>query len=82
MTWIYFGHLNQIEHVVKEANHINTINEWLRHLAHNYVLIVVAAILFFAVKAIIGFVTYKHYDKKLKILTDKVDRLLQENKRN
>ena len=58
------------------------MNEWLRHVAHNYVLIVVAAILFFAVKAIIGFVTYRHYDKQLKILTDKVDRLLQENKRN
>lgn len=33
---------------------------------------------FFAVKAIIGFFTYKHYDKKLDALTDKVDRLLEE----
>ncbi|MBP2246907.1 hypothetical protein QF049_001589 [Paenibacillus sp. W4I10] len=34
--------------------------------------------LFFAVKAVIGFYTYKHYDKKLDALTDKVDRLLEE----
>ncbi|WFR61120.1 hypothetical protein P9222_21845 [Paenibacillus amylolyticus] len=32
----------------------------------------------FAVKAVIGFYTYKHYDKKLNALTDKLDRLLQE----
>ncbi|OMF65302.1 hypothetical protein BK141_10015 [Paenibacillus sp. FSL R5-0765] len=57
---------------------MNAVNEWLRQLAHNYILIVIAAVLFFAVKAVIGFYTYKHYDKKLDALTDKVDRLLEE----
>ncbi|WP_310140491.1 hypothetical protein [Paenibacillus amylolyticus] len=66
----------------REANPINAINDWLKQLAHNYVLIVIAAVLFFVVKAIIGYYTYKHYDKKLKLITDKVDRLLEEIKRN
>ncbi|APO45993.1 hypothetical protein BS614_19470 [Paenibacillus xylanexedens] len=57
---------------------MNAINDWLRQIAHNYILIVIAAVLFFAVKAVIGFYTYKHYDKKLDALTDKVDRLLEE----
>ncbi|TDL69147.1 hypothetical protein E2R58_08140 [Paenibacillus amylolyticus] len=57
---------------------MNAVNDWLRQLAHNYILIVIAAVLFFAVKAVIGFYTYKHYDKKLDALTDKVDRLLEE----
>ncbi|MEY8745657.1 hypothetical protein AB9M62_41150 [Bacillales bacterium AN1005] len=66
----------------REANPISAINDWLKQLAHNYVLIVIAAVLFFVVKAIIGYYTYKHYDKKLKLLTDNVDRLLEEFKRN
>ncbi|MBD8837140.1 hypothetical protein CQ043_09550 [Paenibacillus sp. MYb63] len=57
---------------------MNAVNDWLRQVAHNYLLIVIAAVLFFAVKAVIGFYTYKHYDKKLDALTDKVDRLLEE----
>ncbi|KAA2284146.1 hypothetical protein FY526_30365 [Clostridioides difficile] len=57
---------------------MNAINDWLRQIAHNYILIVIAAVLFFAIKAVIGFYTYKHYDKKLDALTDKVDRLLEE----
>ncbi len=62
---------------------MNGLNEWLKQIAHNYVLIVIAAILFFAVKAVIGFITYKHYDKKLTILNQKLNTLLEDkNKRN
>jgi hypothetical protein len=62
---------------------LNGINEWLKQIAHNYVLIVIAAILFFAVKAVIGFITYKHYDKQLTILNQKLNTLLEDkNKRN
>ncbi|MET3941539.1 capsular polysaccharide biosynthesis protein [Paenibacillus sp. PvP094] len=62
---------------------MNGINEWLKQIAHNYVLIVIAAILFFAVKAVIGFITYKHYDKQLTILNQKLNTLLEDkNKRN
>lgn len=54
------------------------INEWLKQNAHNYALIAFAAILFFLIKAIIGFFTYKHYDKQLKALIHKVDSLLED----
>lgn len=57
---------------------MNGINEWLRQIAHNYVLIVIAAILFFAVKALIGFVTYKHYDNQLKTVNQKLNTLLED----
>ncbi|WP_339308389.1 hypothetical protein [Paenibacillus sp. FSL R5-0519] len=56
---------------------MNAVNDWLRHIAHNYILIVIAAILFFTVKAIIGYYTYKHYDKKLNALSDRMDRLME-----
>lgn len=62
---------------------MNGLNEWLKQIAHNYVLIIIAAILFFAVKAVIGFITYKHYDKQLTILNQKLNTLLEDkNKRN
>ncbi len=62
---------------------MNGLNEWLKQIAHNYVLIVIAAILFFAVKAVIGFITYRHYDKQLTILNQKLNTLLEDkNKRN
>lgn len=57
---------------------MNGLNEWLSQIAHNYVLIVIAAILFFAVKALIGFVTYKHYDKQLKTVNQKLNTLLED----
>jgi len=42
--------------------------------------VVIAAVLFFAVKAVIGWYTYRHYDEKLKALTDKVNLLLEQKK--
>ncbi|MBY0218081.1 hypothetical protein H7K30_16035 [Paenibacillus illinoisensis] len=54
------------------------INEWLKQIAHNYALIVIAAILFFAVKALIGFITYRHYDKQLKMVNQKLNTLLED----
>ncbi|CAI6047085.1 hypothetical protein PAECIP112173_01240 [Paenibacillus sp. JJ-100] len=56
------------------------INDWLKHIAHNYILVIIAAVLFFAVKAVIGWYTYRHYDRKLDALTDKVNRLLEQKK--
>ncbi|MCW3790197.1 hypothetical protein OM416_01330 [Paenibacillus sp. LS1] len=57
---------------------MNEINTWLKQFAHNYLLIVIAAVLFFVCKALIGFYTYRHYDKKLMVLIQKVDILLEE----
>ncbi|WP_434751104.1 hypothetical protein [Paenibacillus amylolyticus] len=58
------------------------VNDWLRQIAHNYILVVFAAVLFLAVKAVIGWYTYKHYDKKLEELNNKVNRLLEQSKTN
>lgn len=52
------------------------VNNWLGHLAHNYVLIVVGAIIFFAFKSILGIMTYHHYNKELEHLHKKIDLLL------
>lgn len=56
------------------------INDWLKHIAHDYILVIIAAVLFFAVKAVIGWYTYRHYNQKLDALTDKVNRLLEQKK--
>lgn len=55
------------------------INDLLKHIAHDYVLVIIAAVLFFAVKAVIGWYTYKHYDQKLDALTEKLNRLLDQH---
>lgn len=57
---------------------LHAINSWLRQLAHNYVLIVIAAVVFFLCKAVLGYFTYRHYDKKLEALNRKLDRLTDE----
>ncbi|WP_339830346.1 hypothetical protein [Paenibacillus sp. FSL R7-0272] len=56
------------------------INDWLKHIAHDYILVIIAAVLFFAVKAVVGWFTYKHYDRKLDALTDMVNHLLEQKK--
>lgn len=52
-------------------------NQWLQPLTHNYVLIVIAALLFFAVKALVGYFTYRHYDRKITRLEQKLDTLVE-----
>jgi hypothetical protein len=56
---------------------MNDINQFLSRLGHNYVLIAVAAILFFLAKAITGYITYRHYDKRFKKIEKKLDQLLR-----
>jgi hypothetical protein len=56
---------------------MNEINRYFSHLAHNYVLIAIAAILFFLAKAITGYITYRHYDKRFKKIEKKLDELLR-----
>lgn len=53
------------------------INSWLGQMAHNYLLIVIAAIIFFGIKSILGFLTYRHYNKELQQLHKKIDLLLK-----
>lgn len=53
------------------------LNYWLDKLAHDYLLIAIAAVLFFGVKAVIGYLTYQHYNRQLKSLHKKIDLLLK-----
>ncbi|WP_145330909.1 hypothetical protein [Paenibacillus xylanexedens] len=56
------------------------INDWLKHIAHDYILVIIAAVLFFAVKAVVGWFTYKHYNRKLDAIAEQVNRLLEQKK--
>lgn len=53
------------------------INSWLSQMAHNYLLIVIAAILFFGIKSVIGVITYRHINIELQHLHKKLDSLLK-----
>lgn len=44
---------------------MRSLNDWLHDLADNYVLLTAGAILFFAVKGLLGYLTFRHYDKRL-----------------
>lgn len=57
---------------------MNGLEQWLRSASHNYLLIAVAAVLFFTVKAVLGYITYRHYDRQLKALDQKMDALLRQ----
>ncbi|MDT0122960.1 hypothetical protein Q9R46_09925 [Paenibacillus sp. RRE4] len=56
------------------------INDWLKHIAHDYILVIIAAVLFFAIKAVVGWFTYRHYDRKLDAIAEQVNRLLEQKK--
>ncbi|WP_180954635.1 hypothetical protein [Bacillus sp. V5-8f] len=53
------------------------INKILSQMAHNYFLVAIAATLFFLAKAITGYLTYRHYDKKFKRIEEKLDKIIQ-----
>ena len=56
------------------------LNDWIQRLAHNYFLIVVGALIFFAVKAVIGYMTYKHYNRELADIKQQLRNVKSKNK--
>ncbi|KKO52302.1 hypothetical protein [Paenibacillus sp. DMB20] len=52
------------------------VEYWLRQASRSYTLIAAAAVLFFAMKAIIGYVTYRHYNRRLREIERKLEALL------
>jgi len=54
---------------------MNRLNDMLKNLSHDYLLLAIAAVLFFSVKAVLGYITYRHYDHRLKEIEKKLDRL-------
>ncbi|NMO94637.1 hypothetical protein [Paenibacillus lemnae] len=61
---------------------MSRLEHWLSQESHNYMLIAAAAILFFAVKAVIGYYTFRHYNRQLKELQAKIELLLQQEQHN
>jgi hypothetical protein len=51
------------------------LNHFLYNVSHDYLLITIGGILFFAIQAYIGYRTYKHYDRKLNSIQHKLDEL-------
>ncbi len=56
---------------------MDSINEVLGHLRNNYLLISIAAGLFFLAKAITGYITYLHFERRFKRIEKKLDKILQ-----
>ncbi|WP_426450123.1 hypothetical protein ACP26L_34700 [Paenibacillus sp. S-38] len=44
---------------------IDNLNAWMRSLSHNYVLIALAAVLFFGAKSLAGYFTYRRIRRDL-----------------
>ena len=56
---------------------MHDINEFVNSVQNNYLLIAIVAILFFVIKAITAYLTFRHYEKRLKRIEDKLDKLLR-----
>jgi hypothetical protein len=52
---------------------MQSLNELLNKLSHDYLLLTIGAILFFSVKAVLGYMTYRHYNLKLKKIEKMLD---------
>lgn len=52
---------------------MQTLNDLLKKLSHDYLLITAGALLFLLIKAALGYMTYRHYDKRLKSIEHKID---------
>ncbi|MDD9269410.1 hypothetical protein ACFPES_20375 [Paenibacillus sp. GCM10023248] len=48
-----------------KTDHLNELNQWIGVISHNYILIIVAAIIFFACKSLLGYLTYRKFTRQL-----------------
>lgn len=60
-------------------NEFHHLNALIKAISHNYVLIIIAAVLFFGVKAIIGLITYRKLKKELDVIKETVLELKMSN---
>lgn len=58
-----------------EFQHLNT---FLKAISHNYVLIIIAAVVFFGIKAIIGLITYRRLKNELDTIKQTVLQIKEE----
>lgn len=49
------------------------LNDLVKKLSHDYLLLTIGALLFLTIKAILGYLTYRHYNKRLEKIEEKID---------
>ncbi len=52
---------------------MQTLNDLVKKLSHDYLLLTIGALLFLTIKAILGYLTFRHYNKRLEIIEAKID---------
>ncbi|RPK08279.1 hypothetical protein [Priestia endophytica] len=57
------------------------LGQILNKFTDNYWIIISAVILFFLAKALIGYLTFKHYNRKLKNIEDKLEELFRKEQK-
>jgi hypothetical protein len=58
----------------KDLHHLNA---FLRGISHNYVLIIIGAVIFFAIKAVAGWITYRKFKNELKQINESLTKINQ-----
>jgi hypothetical protein len=54
---------------------MDKLNAVFYKLAHNYLLITIAAVLFFAVKSAAAFITYRHFNRRMANIERKLEQM-------
>jgi hypothetical protein len=54
---------------------MQTLNDLIKKLSHDYLLLTLGALLFLTIKAVLGYITYRHYNKRLEKIESKIDDL-------
>jgi hypothetical protein len=44
---------------------MDTLNRWVEAIRHNYILVIIGTVLFFGIKSLIGYLTYRKFSKDL-----------------
>lgn len=57
------------------------LQHWLDRIMHNYVLIVAAALVYFLIKAAIGYMVYRQSNRRLARIEQKIDKLHDDQNR-
>ncbi|MFM9278293.1 hypothetical protein [Paenibacillus jiagnxiensis] len=57
------------------------LQHWLDRIMHNYVLIAAAALIYFLIKAAIGYAVYRQSKRRLARIEQKIDKLYNDQNR-
>jgi len=61
---------------------MQTFNDLFKKLSHDYLLITLGALIFLTIKAVLGYITYRHYENRLSSIEDKIDALVSQSHQN